>query len=299
MATPLVTIITPTYNRAGFLRETVESVLSQDYPAIEYIVLDDGSNDNTAEIMAAYGEKVKYIYHGNMGETATVNKGFAMSGGDIVCVINSDDPFYTNQAVSTAVRYLNEHADAVMAYPDWVAIDETGAVLHKEQLPQYTFESMLKGARVCIGPGMFIRRSTIQAIGPRNADLKYVGDLDYSFRMASKGKIVHIPHYLATHRTHKGSLSSSAKGKRMAHEVAGLGMGYVDGAELPEGLNRSRKNLAAKWYFIAIPFAGRDYKAAFELYKRAMKSSFVETMRLSATFIIKKIIRAFSLIFRR
>src|SRR6476620_5979365 len=80
--TPLVTFITPTYNAAHFLPETIDSILVQTYPNIEYIVLDDGSTDNTVEILKSYGDRIMWESHPNMGETRTINKGYSMAKGD-------------------------------------------------------------------------------------------------------------------------------------------------------------------------------------------------------------------------
>ena len=89
---PLVSVITPVYNRADLLPETIDSVLSQDYPNIQYIVLDDGSTDNTLETIKQYTDRLIIEAHPNIGETATVNKGFGMAEGEFICVVNSDDP---------------------------------------------------------------------------------------------------------------------------------------------------------------------------------------------------------------
>lgn len=291
MSDPLVTIITPTYNRETLIVKTVESILRQDYPNIEYIVIDDGSQDNTREVLKPFRDRLEYIYHDNMGETATVNKGFSLARGEIICVINSDDPFYTDNAVSIAVQCLNENPNAQMAYPDWVSIDENDKVLHREILPQYTLENMIESAKVCIGPGMFIRRSTLEKIGPRNKSLRYVGDLDYSFRMACEGEIVHIPHFLATHRVHSESLSSSAKGAEMAREVIGLCERYIDHPSLPKRIKDKRSRLMAKWYFITIYFVGADFSEAFRYYLKALKSSVYETFKMSTLLILRKLFK--------
>ena len=84
---PLVTVITPAYNRASYLVETIESVLGQDYPRLEYIVLDDGSTDNTREVLGKYEGRIIWETHPNMGETRTVNKGFGLARGEIVVVV--------------------------------------------------------------------------------------------------------------------------------------------------------------------------------------------------------------------
>ena len=80
--TPLVSFITATYNTAPYLRETIDSILAQTYPNIEYIVLDDGSTDDTLNILKSYGDRIQWESHPNMGETRTVNKGFDMAKGD-------------------------------------------------------------------------------------------------------------------------------------------------------------------------------------------------------------------------
>lgn len=89
---PLVSVITPAYNRASFLDETILSVIKQDYPNIEYIVLDDGSSDGTLDVIKKYENRIKCFSHENMGEARTVNKGVSLSNGDIAVIVNSKDP---------------------------------------------------------------------------------------------------------------------------------------------------------------------------------------------------------------
>lgn len=258
---PLVSILTPTYNRASFLTETIESVLGQDYPHIEYIVLDDGSQDNTHAVVQSYGSRVRYVHHENIGETRTVNKGLQLAEGEIVCVVNSDDPLFRRDAVRLAVDFLHSHPQALMAYPDWVSIDECGKVLREMRLPDYTFERMFTRRNVALGPGLFIRRSAIEIVGLRDESLRYTGDLDYSFRLAAAGEIVHIPYVLATHREHAAAASSSAKGRTMAHEVARLGEFYIKHPSLPAAIRAQRRRMLAKWHCEALFYAGGDHKA--------------------------------------
>jgi len=104
---PVVSVVTPTYNQAAFLRETIESVLSQDYPSIEYQIIDDGSTDETASIFAGILRSRLDRAHENRGQTPTINKGWQRATGDIVTWLNSDDTFLPG-AVSTAVTYLEE-----------------------------------------------------------------------------------------------------------------------------------------------------------------------------------------------
>src|SRR5436190_713479 len=116
---PLVTVITPTYNRASFLEETILSVLNQDYPNIEYIVLDGRSTDNTAEIANKYKGKIVWNSHENKGEHWAVNKGFSMAHGEIIGVVNSDDPLLPG-AIREFVKFMVENPNIVGVYPDWI-----------------------------------------------------------------------------------------------------------------------------------------------------------------------------------
>ncbi|TLY41438.1 MAG: glycosyltransferase [Nitrospirae bacterium] len=123
-----VTIITPTYNRADLLPETIESVLGQDYQHIEYIVFDDGSKDDTSRVLQRYAGKVRWERHPNMGETLTVNNGFKLATGDVVCVVNSGDPLLPG-AVRSAVEALERNSDALAVYPNWAVIGPRGEFL--------------------------------------------------------------------------------------------------------------------------------------------------------------------------
>ncbi len=210
-----------------------------------------------------------------------------MAKGDIVCVINSDDPFFVNNAITSAVDCLNQNADALMAYPDWVCIDEYGSIVEKKKLPQYTLQNMIESAVVCLGPGMFIKKDTLEKIGPRDQNIKYTGDLDYSFKIVSKGKIVHIPLFLATHRVHSKSLSNEAKGILMAKEVANIGETYINHPSLPEETLRNKRKILAKWYLNAMFFVGADLKGiAFYLFK-----SIKESPLTTSSIIIDRVFR--------
>ena len=123
---PLVSIVTPSFNQARFLRETIESVLNQNYPRIEYIVVDGGSNDGSQEILASYGESISsWMSEPDSGQTDALNKGFSMARGEIFAWLNSDDTYLPN-AVSAAVQYLQDHPEIGMMYGKAFYMDEDG-----------------------------------------------------------------------------------------------------------------------------------------------------------------------------
>ena len=164
---PLVTIVTPAYNRASFLDETIQSVLSQNYPKIEYIVLDDGSNDHTRQVLEKYTGRIIWESHPNMGETATVNKGFGMARGEIICVVNSDDPLLPG-AVSEAVKLMQARPDVLAAYSDWNEIGPNSELIKQMRLPEYNISNMLATFNVAMGPGTFFRRKVLDQVGMRD-----------------------------------------------------------------------------------------------------------------------------------
>ena len=253
----LVSIIIPAFNRAAFLAETIESILSQDYSNIETIVLDDGSTDNTQEVLNRYASRLYSLRHDNMGENRTVNRGLEESRGAIICVVNSDDPLLPG-AVTAAVEYLNDHPNVLAAYPDWIEIDAEGNRLDTFVLPQYDIHNMLLNFEVALGPGVFIRRRALEFIGMRNASLRYTGDLDYWFRLSLRGQLGHIPLVLATHRSHPGAASSSAKGRVMAGELIQLVDTAFSSGYLPPDLLQRRHRIYAFAHAVALNYFGQN-----------------------------------------
>lgn len=120
-AKPLVSIVIPAYNQGAFVAETIESVLSQEYDHTEVIVLDDGSKDATPEIIQGFRDRVTAVRHDNMGENPTVNRGLEMAQGEIVCIVNADDPLLPG-AIEAGVMALEGDPRALAAYPDWAEI---------------------------------------------------------------------------------------------------------------------------------------------------------------------------------
>ena len=258
---PLVTIITPAYNRAAYLKEVIDSVLDQEYPRVEHIVLDDGSKDNTVEVLKQYGAKIRWESHPNMGETRTVNKGFRMASGDIICVVNSDDPLLPG-AVRTVVQAFQESPEALVVYTDWLEIGPQSQVIRRYKLPHYDIHNMLLDFDVAMGPGTFFRRRAFDLIGLRDETVLYTGDLDYWFRLALHGPFVHIPRALATHRVHPDAASSTCKGPRMADELVRLAIKICAEPSLPPELRIEQTEILANAHLVAINYCGDDQEAS-------------------------------------
>ena len=141
----LISIVTPSYHQARYIEETIQSVLSQDYPHIEYLIVDGGSTDETAGIIKKYeGQLAWWISEKDEGQTDAINKGFAHANGDILAWINSDDT-YEPGAVTAAAQYLRDHPDVGMVYGDCNFINESGQVIGKFDPAQTNYRLLRQG----------------------------------------------------------------------------------------------------------------------------------------------------------
>ena len=154
---PLMTIVTPAYNQADYLSETIDSVLAQDYPNIEYIVIDDGSTDCTSEILKQYDGRIRWESQDNMGQAATLNKGWAMGSGEIIGYLSSDD-LLKSDAVSALVRCLLERPEVVLVYPDFELIDAMGKHIRNVSTPDYSYFDLAVNLVCHPGPGALFWR---------------------------------------------------------------------------------------------------------------------------------------------
>ncbi len=240
----LVTVITPTYNRGDFLRETILSVLTQDYPNIEYIVLDGNSADSTKEVVNEFKGKLIFDVHKNKGEQYAVNKGFKMAKGEIVGVVNSDDPLLPG-AIKEIVSVMSKNPHLIGAYPDWIKIDRGSKEIEKVFAPDYDFTYMIKMHKMIPGPGTFFRKNVIKKL-KRDERFKYVGDYDFILRAGLIGDFIRIPKFLAAFRIHPGAATLKNKGLDMAMGHIRVINKIFASPDLPKGVKGVRSQAYQK-----------------------------------------------------
>jgi glycosyltransferase involved in cell wall biosynthesis len=204
--TPLVSIVIPAYNQAAYLGEAIESVLAQDYPRVELIVLDDGSTDGTRGILQRYAGRFCFESHPNMGQAATLNKGWRMARGSVLSYLAADDRL-APRAASASVAVLLEHPDCVMTYVDYDLIDPASRFIRRVRTPDYDHRSLAVGLICAPGPGAFLRRSAFERAGPWNERLRQIPDFELWLRLAGEGCFRRISEALAAYRVHDASQS--------------------------------------------------------------------------------------------
>lgn len=271
-----VSIVTPSYNQAEFLEETIRSVLGQDYPAIEYIVVDGGSTDGSVEIVKRYADRLAWwVSEPDGGQTAALNKGFARANGDYVGWINSDDTLLPG-AVSTAVAALEARPDAALAFGDAVVVDEQGGRLRLFKAEDLDVREMLRRCRdPIVQQGSLIRRDALDVVGGVDESLHTCFDFKLMIALGLRYPSVRIDEPLGTYRLHPASKSMSDA----ARWAADFQRMYADvfAHELPAEIRavereaRSRAGLtAARLYYNALqlPSARRAQVVALRLYPR-------------------------------
>ena len=180
--TSTFTIVTPSYNQGRFIRQTIDSVLLQGYPDLDYWVIDGGSTDDTVKILKGYGKRVNWLSEKDNGQADAINKGFARAKGEILAWLNSDD-YYEPGTLKKVATYFDSHPEVDFLFGDMNFVDEKGS--HPQQcnyLSDYSFARLLKYCYIC-QPSVFFRRSVLKKVGYLDTHYTYAFDYDYWLRI--------------------------------------------------------------------------------------------------------------------
>ena len=210
MKLPLVTVVTPNYNYEKFIAETISSVLKQDYPNIEYIVVDDGSTDNSVsvikEILSHNPNSFKLIEQNNSGQSSALNNGFRNSNGEILCWLNSDDLFEPS-AVSIAVDFLKRNKNVDMVFGENIQIDKKGNMLRVNRGCYWGKLHFRFQQRMEFQNSAFWRRKIFFDCGMIDEYYQFCMDYELFIRLDMIGKIAFLPFHLSYYRYHNSAKS--------------------------------------------------------------------------------------------
>jgi glycosyltransferase involved in cell wall biosynthesis len=232
---PLVSIVTPSFNQARYLEYTLRSVLEQDYPAIEYLVVDGESSDGSQDVIRKYEHKIAWwVSEKDHGQAEAINKGFRRAQGEFVAWLNSDD-MYARGAVRRAVNALQANPTLGMVFSNVFSIDADNQIFNTMRYRPYKLKDLM--AFNIIGqPGVFMRRSVLEKSGYMDLNYQYLLDHQLWLRIASIAPIRYVDDYFAAARFHP-----AAKNVAMAAEFSREAFAIVDWMRMQPELNAAFK----------------------------------------------------------
>lgn len=199
----LLSIVVPSYNQGAYIRETLDSILAQDYRPIEVLVIDGGSKDDTVRVLESYAgtSELQWWSEPDRGVVDAVNKGFARVRGEIVAVQSSDD-VYVPGAFSRVIAEFASDPETALIYGDVEYIDVQSRVVGRTTLPPFDLAQYVGKLMFIPQPAAFFRAEAMRAAGDWREDISYAADAEFYLRIASRFGVRKVDHVLARYRYH-------------------------------------------------------------------------------------------------
>ncbi len=211
-----ISIITPSFNQAGFIEETIRSVMRQDHDDIEHLVIDGGSTDGTIGVLKKYPH-LHWVSEKDSGQSNAINKGFRRATGEVVAWLNSDD-FYEENIFGDIVRYFESHPECMVLYGDLTFVDVSGETLHRAGGEAIDFDRLVACPDIVRQPSFFWRREASDEVGGVDEDLHLVMDFDFFLRLGKRYKFHYLPRNLSFYR-HYESNKTLSMARRQIREI--------------------------------------------------------------------------------
>ena len=244
-----ISIVTPSYEMAGFLSETIDSVLSNMRPDDEYFVIDGGSTDGSAEIIRGRQDALTgWVSEPDRGYAHALLKGFSRSTGDILCWINVGDRLALGALDAVRQKFADSRAD--MIFGDDFYFDEHGLVIsYSRGYVKNPGDAMLYGGWTPLQDACFWRRSLYEKVGGLDPELEYAADYDLFLRMSLEGELEYVPMVYSAFRRHPGqkSISGSTDYKRERERVRKRELARTEGSRLGKSIRSVWHGAAIRW----------------------------------------------------
>ncbi|WP_075063248.1 glycosyltransferase family 2 protein [Ornatilinea apprima] len=267
---PRVSIVTPSYNQAQYLEDTIRSVLEQGYPNLEYIIVDGGSTDGSVDIIRKYEHKLAWwVSEKDEGQGDAILKGIGHASGEVIAWINSDD-YYLPGAVLQAASVLKTHADVGLVYGDVVSLNGKGRPINVQRLPDYGLQDLMS-FHIIGQPSVFMRRAVYEKVGGIDPRFHYLLDHQLWLKMAAEAKIYHLPALWSAARYHADAknVALAARFGREAYQI----VDWMAGSEpFSQEFARHRRKIkaGADWLNAWYCSVGGKYGRSIAAYWRAL-----------------------------
>ena len=192
-------IVTPSFNTGRYIGDAIRSVFRQDWPAMDYLVMDGGSTDNTLDVLRGFGERLRWVSKPDGGQAAALRDAFARSRADVFAWLNADD-VYTDDALRVAMDFLAAHPEVDVVYGDADYINADGDLISRcTHIEPYSAHRLLHYSDFIVQPATFFRRCAYEAAGGIDVSLHFAMDYDLWVKMA-RLSVAYVPHLLAHYR---------------------------------------------------------------------------------------------------
>jgi glycosyltransferase involved in cell wall biosynthesis len=240
-ARPRVSIITPTFNRADFIRSAVESVLAQTFGDFELLIVDDGSTDNTVSVLEPYlsDVRIRYFHQPNQGQSVARNRGLAEAQGELICFLDSDDAWLENK-LEKQVSMMDQYPEVDIIHGDEIDIDEYGREISRKNMRRFSgmiARQLLADNSVSINTVM-VRSRCFDEMGGFSEERRVADDYEIWLRFASRYRFLYVPAFFGFYRVMSNQISSDKRARFESNER--IVLDFV--RDFPEALSRSDRH---------------------------------------------------------
>ncbi len=288
-----VSIVTPSYNQARFLEQTIHSVLSQDIPDLEYFVMDGESSDGSVSIIQQFAPRLAgWVSEKDQGQADAINKGLRSAQGEVVAWLNSDD-YYLPGAILRAIQAFEEHPQVGLVYGDVLSVDADGKPFNKQTFAPYTLPDLMS-FQIISQPAVFMRRTVMQQAGLLDASYHCLLDHHLWLRMARLAPMLYIPETLAAARYHPQA-KNVARPAEFGREAFRLVEWMKSSAEFAKLFAEYRSNIlaGAERFDAFYLLDGGQYRQSLAAYGRAWQHNPAVVLREAHRVIFAMVSMAF------
>jgi len=291
MTRPLVSIVTPSYNQAEFLEETIRSVLEQDYSPIEYVIVDDGSTDDSVEVIRRYEDRLAWwTVQENSGQTVALNRGFERTSGELMGFLNSDDTLLPD-AVRTMVEAFEGEPDLLLVYGDAVTIQDGRPIGTLRARDWYPARIVRTGANPVPQQASMWRRRAWELAGPFDEGSFFFFEYEFLVKLSAYGRAERLDRPLATFRLHAASKTVETSIAK-AEDSLRLAETFFRGPAIPQELRRYARRGRGSHHFRAalVLYQAGEIARARREFLRALVLAPLALTRLHALLLLKSLV---------